>query len=294
MDIINKLRGTGVAIVTPFTKNNKIDFKGLESIVSHLIRNKVNYIVGLGTTGESVNLSKKEKHDVMQCIVASAGAKIPVVLGNGGNSTSAVMDAFDHFDLKGISAILSVSPYYNKPNQEGIFQHFKAIAQFSPLPILLYNVPGRTGSNITAETTIRLALETSMIIGIKEASGNLQQVIEILAERPANFLVLSGDDALTLPILACGGDGVISVIGNAFPKAFSNLVRAALKGDLDQARQIHYQLLPFIDAIFADGNPAGIKELMHIQGLCEPHVRLPLVRVNEAVQRQLEDLLAQQ
>jgi len=241
------LTGTGVAIVTPFKKNGTVDFTALKKLVNHLINGKVEYLVVMGTTGESVTLSKEEKQEVMDCVVKETKKRVPLVLGVGGNNTSEVVKQIEKVDSKNFSAILSVSPYYNKPSQEGIYQHYKAISKASKLPIILYNVPGRTSSNISAETTLRLAKDFKNIVAIKEASGNLAQCMQIINGRPKNFLVISGDDNLTLPIIACGGDGVISVVANAYPKDFSDMLRAALGYDLDTARKLHYKLMDFTD-----------------------------------------------
>lgn len=282
------LRGTGVAIVTPFKKDGIVDFKSLENLIKHLIKGKVEYIVALGTTGESVVLNKEEKSAVTKHIIEVVAGRIPVVLGIGGNNTSEVIHALETTDLSGISAILSVCPYYNRPNQEGLYQHFKAIAKASPLPILLYNVPTRTSSNLSAETTLRLAHEFKNIIGIKEASGNFAQVMAIVQDRPKDFLVISGDDLITLPLIACGADGVISVLANAYPKDFSEMVRQALAGNYTTARKLHYKLTTITNLLFADGNPAGIKAALKIMGLTTDYVRLPLVNINEKVYASLE------
>lgn len=282
-------KGTGVAIVTPFKKHGSIDFEALQNIVRHLIKGKVEYIVALGTTGESVTLRKDEKFEVTRCIVGAAGGKIPVVLGIGGNNTAEVVHSLDSTDLSGISAVLSVCPYYNRPNQEGLYQHFKAVAGASPLPVILYNVPGRTACNMTDETTLRLANDFENIMGIKEASGNLSQIMNIIKNKPKNFLVISGDDAITLPIIAAGGDGVISVVANAYPKDFSEMTRQCLAGNFEAARKLHYKLTTITNLLFADGSPAGVKAALDIIGLCEPHVRLPLVNINKKVQAALAE-----
>lgn len=285
------LTGTGVAIVTPFKKNGTIDFPSLKKLVNHLINGKVEYLVVLGTTGESVTLSKQEKQEVMDCVVKENKGRLPLVLGVGGNNTAEVVEQIKKVDTKAFSAILSVSPYYNKPSQEGIYQHYKAISKASKLPIILYNVPGRTSSNMTAETTVRLAKEFKNIIAVKEASGNLAQCMQIINNRPKNFLVISGDDNLTLPILACGGDGVISVVANAYPKDFSDMVRAAMHDDLDTARKLHYKLMDFTDLLFADGNPGGIKFALSLLKITDTYVRLPLVEPNANVKQKLKDAI---
>ena len=256
------LTGTGVAIVTPFKKNGAIDFPALKKLVNHLINGKVEYLVVMGTTGESVTLSKEEKQLVIDCVVKETKKRVPLVLGVGGNNTAEVAAQIAKVDAKAFSAVLSVSPYYNKPSQEGIYQHYKVLAKASKLPIILYNVPGRTSSNISWETTVRLAKDFKNIIAIKEASGSVEQCMKIINNRPKNFLVISGDDNLTLPIIASGGDGVISVVANAFPYDFSEMVRAALEDDMTTARKQHYKLMDFTDLLFADGNP-GLS-LIHI------------------------------
>ncbi len=272
---------TGVAIVTPFKKDGSVDFKSLEKIVEHLIKGNVEYIVALGTTGESATLSKEEKLAVTKHIIAVANGRVDIVLGIGGNNTAEVVNSLKTTDTKGITAILSVCPYYNRPTQEGLYQHFKAAAKAAPLPVILYNVPGRTSCNLTDETTLRLAHEFKNIIGVKEASGNLAQIMNIIKNRPKGFLVISGDDLITLPIVACGGDGVISVVANAYPKDFSEMVRQALSGNYEEARKLHYKLTNITNLMFADGSPGGVKAALDIMGLCEPHVRLPLVNINK-------------
>jgi len=282
------LKGTGVAIITPFKKDGSVDFKSLENLINHLIKGKVNYIVALGTTGESVTLSKEEKPEVVKHIVKVVNGRIPVVLGIGGNNTAEVIHSLLTTDLSGISAILSVCPAYNRPKQEGLYQHFKAVAKTATLPILLYNVPTRTGCNLSDETTLRLAHEFKNIIGIKEASGNIAQVMSIIQKRPKNFLVISGDDLITLPLIACGADGVISVVANAFPKDFSEMTRQALAGNYEQARKLHYKLTTITNLFFADGSPAGVKAALKMMKITSDHVRLPLVNINEKVYSSLE------
>jgi len=288
---VSKLRGTGVAIITPFKNDQSIDFKALEKIINYVIDNKVEYIVALGTTGESATLTGKEKQALIDYIVEINNNRVPLVVGIGGNNTQEVMNQITSTNLSHADAILSVCPYYNKPNQNGIFEHYKTIASVTSLPIIIYNVPGRTAVNITAETTLKLARSVKNIVATKEASCNLVQVMEIIKNKPENFLVISGDDVLTLPILASGGDGVISVVANGFPKEFSDMVRYAMDNKMDQARKIHYQLFEIINALFADGSPGGIKAAMSIQGLLENNLRLPLVPVNQAVYEQLKKLM---
>jgi 4-hydroxy-tetrahydrodipicolinate synthase len=287
----DKFRGTGVAMVTPFKNDGSVDYKQLEKVTQHIIKGKCEYLVVLGTTAESVTLTKDEKKSVVKCVIASADKKVPIVLGHGGNNTQELLEGLNTMDFKGIDALLSVSPYYNKPTQEGIYQHYKVIVQNSPLPVILYNVPGRTASNITAETTLRLANDFKNIIAVKEASGNIEQMMKIINGRPKDFLVISGDDALTLPLIACGGDGVISVVANAFPKDFSEMVRLSLKGDFAKAQKLHYKLLEIIGLLFVDGNPAGVKCAMNLLGICNDKVRLPLVGVTKNTSDRLKDLI---
>jgi 4-hydroxy-tetrahydrodipicolinate synthase len=287
----SKFKGTGVAIVTPFTKENNVDYKALGKIVNHIIKGGVEYVVVLGTTGESVTLSKEEKQSVVAHVIETTDNRVPVVLGLGGNNTQEILDSFKKSsDFHHIDAILSVSPYYNKPNQRGIYQHYKAISEASPVPVILYNVPGRTSSNIAADTTLKLAEEFRNIIAIKEASGNLEQCMKIIKYRPKDFLVISGDDLLTLPIIASGGDGVISVAANAFPKDFSEMTRQILAGNVREAQRLHYKLTDIIEQLFADGNPAGIKAVLEMMKICSANVRLPLVRVNKATQNALTEM----
>lgn len=285
------LTGTGVAIVTPFKKDGSIDFNALKKLVNHLINGKVEYLVVMGTTGESVTLSKEEKQKVIDCVAKENRKRVPLVLGVGGNDTAEIAKQVSKVDAKIFSAILSVSPYYNKPSQEGIYQHYKAVSKASKLPIILYNVPGRTSSNITWETTIRLAKDFKNIIAIKEASGSVEQCMRIINNRPKNFLVISGDDNLTLPIIASGGDGVISVVANAFPKDFSDMVRAAIEDDMAKARKLHYKLMDITDQLFADGNPGGIKYALSLLKICDTNLRLPLVEPNDKVKQKLKDLI---
>jgi 4-hydroxy-tetrahydrodipicolinate synthase len=281
------LKGTGVAIVTPFHKDGSVDFNALGKLVEHLISGGVDYLVVLGTTGESVTLNKNEKIAVVNHVVESVDKRVPVVLGLGGNHTQEILHSLSSFDFDGIEAILSVSPYYNKPIQEGIYQHYKMIAGASPVPVILYNVPGRTGSNMTAETSLRLA-QVPNILGIKEASGNLEQMMHIINNRPEGFLVISGDDALTLPLIASGGDGVISVVANAYPKIYSDMVNDALKGDFAAARKGHYKLLDITGMLFAEGNPGGIKAAMKVLGIMQDYMRLPLVNISQGLFEKIE------
>jgi len=275
----NKITGTGVAIVTPFLSNGEIDFISLTNLLNNLIENGIDFIVGLGTTSEAVTLTPNEKISVMKHVINEVNGRVPIVMGIGGNNTKAVVEEIQNTDFKGIDAILSVAPYYNKPNQRGIYEHFKAIAESSIVPIVIYNVPGRTSSNIAAETTLKLANDFSNIIAVKEASGDLGQVMDIIKNKPEGFSVLSGDDALTFPMIALGADGVISVVANAFPQEFSQMVSFAKNSNNEKARIIHYKLLNIIDLLFVDGNPAGIKAALEIMGIMGNNLRLPMVPV---------------
>ena len=289
---MDKFKGTGVALVTPFNENGKVDYNGLQKLVEFQINNGTNYLVVQGTTGESVTLTNDEKIAVLDYIIEINAGKLPILLGVGGNSTSDVCDKIKLFSGHKIDGFLSVSPYYNKPSQQGIYEHFKSISNSTSLPIIIYNVPGRTSSNITADTTVQLAKDFKNIVGIKEASGNLEQIMTIILKKPDNFLVISGDDALTLGHILVGGDGVISVIANAFPKRFSTMVNAALNKNLDLAKEKHYELLEIIHYLFVDGNPAGIKYLLKLINICSDYVRLPLVGVTEETSKKLYSLTA--
>ncbi|MDR1673305.1 MAG: 4-hydroxy-tetrahydrodipicolinate synthase [Bacteroidales bacterium] len=280
-------QGTGVALVTPFDRDGTVDFKALSRIVEHCISGQADYLVAMGTTGESATLSPDENAAVVRHIVAVAAERIPVVLGVGGNDTAKIIANMGNINFSGISGILSVAPYYNKPAQCGIIAHFRAIAAHSPVPVILYNIPGRTGVNMTAETTLTLARE-ARIAGVKEASGNMTQMMAIIAGKPDDFAVISGDDALTLLLIAAGGNGVISVAANAFPQRMATLVREALANRLEKARETHYRLLPLFESLIADGNPSGIKATLHLLGLCENVLRLPLTPVSEATYLKLE------
>ena len=276
--MLRKISGTGVALVTPFKSDLSIDFEALTSLVNHCVDGNIDFLVVMGTTGESVTLSLEEKNAVLDCVKQANNNRLPIVLGIGGNNTDYIIQSFSSYNLDGVDAILSVSPAYNKPTQEGIYQHFKAISKSSPLPLILYNVPGRTSSNMTSETTLRLAFDFANIIAVKEASGDMEQIMEIIAKKPIDFKVLSGDDAITLPIILMGGDGVISVLGQALPKDFSSMVKYGLKGDLKASKELHYKILSFVEPLFVEGNPAGIKTLLNLLGICKQEVRLPLVK----------------
>ena len=289
---MKKFNGTGVALVTPFKKEGEVDYIALEKLVEFQIQNGVNYLVVQGTTGESVTLTDQEKISVLEFVIEINKERLPIVLGIGGNNTNLVIEQINQFSNYKIDGILSVSPYYNKPSQEGIYAHYKALSKASSLPIILYNVPGRTSSNISPDTTLKLANECENIVAIKEASGDLEQIMQIILNKPDGFLVISGDDALTLPHLAIGGDGVISVVANAFPKRFSTMVSSILKGDLDLAKQKHYELFEIIKYLFADGNPGGIKYVLKLINICEDNMRLPLVNINEKTANKLYELVA--
>jgi len=286
-----KLKGTGVALVTPFNKDGSIDYKGFKKLIERCIAGKVDYLVPLGTTGESVTLDAAERRSVLSFVVEIVDKRLPIMLGLGGNNTNEILRAFDDYDFSGISAILSVSPYYNRPTQLGIIGHYRVLAQECPVPIVLYNVPSRTGSTIEATTTLELAHTEKNIIGIKEASASLERMMQIVHQRPKDFLVISGDDALTLPMLACGADGLISVIANSYPKECAAMVKYGMSGDFSAARKLHYKLLDITNAIFTEGNPSGIKGLLSLQKVCEEHVRMPLVPASKILMNRMTQLL---
>jgi 4-hydroxy-tetrahydrodipicolinate synthase len=283
----HKFRGTGVALVTPFKEDLSIDFDALGKLVDHVIGGGVNYLVALGTTAETPTLSDEEKKQVLDFIVKHNNKRVPVVCGMGGNNTAEILHQLKTYDLSGVAGLLSVAPYYNKPTQEGIYQHFKAIVSATALPVILYNVPGRTGSNILPATALRLANEFGNVVAIKEASGNLVQCMELVQNKPEHFAVLSGDDNLALAQIAVGMEGVISVAANAYSKDFAGMVNAALEGNFSHARTLHYKLLTGIDLLFAEGNPAGVKCVLHKMDICKNVLRLPLVPVSEGVQQQV-------
>ncbi len=285
---MKKFRGTGVAIVTPFKNDSSIDFAALGRVVNHVITGGVNYIVVLGTTGESVTLTKDEKKAIISYVAEVTDSRVPLVVGFGGNNTQEVINCIRHSNLTGIDGILSVAPYYNKPNQRGLFQHFKAIANSTSIPVILYNVPGRTCSNITSETCLELANECENIVAIKEASGDMGQIMRIVRNKPDNFSVISGDDLLTIPVIAAGGSGVISVLANAFPAATSELVTNALKSNYKSAREIQFRYLEMVELLFIDGNPAGVKAMLSIMNLCLNNLRLPLVPVNRPIYTRIQ------
>jgi len=276
-------------MITPFREDKTIDYPALERIIGHLIAGGVDYLVCLGTTGEAITLSAKECREVLDFTIKVTADRVPIVAGFfGSNHTERLVEELESYDFRGVSAIMSSSPSYNKPNQEGIFQHYMAVAEVAPLPLIIYNVPGRTASNVCADTLLRLAKSSSKFIAVKEASGDLVQAMQILKRRPEGFLVLSGDDPLTLPLLGCGADGVISVIGNAYPAEFSEMVHAGLRGDFETARRLNDALLDVHPWLYAEGNPAGIKAAMEILGYCGRQVRLPLVALSEAAKAKLQ------
>ena len=283
--------GTGVALVTPFRKQQEnVDFTKLEHLMESIITSGVDYIVALGTTSEAATMTENERSAVQEFIVETVSNRLPIMLGLGGNNTLSLSDTLARTNFEGISGLLSVTPYYNKPNQRGLLAHYRAVAEASPVPVVMYNVPGRTGINMTAETTLTLARECPNIIGIKEASGNMAQVMELLRGRPAGFRVISGDDALTYPMLTLGADGVISVMANALPKEMSDMVRLTMKGDLKKALPLHYRMLPLMNAIFDEGNPTGIKALLETQGMITNVLRLPLVKASKPLTNKLTTL----
>jgi len=292
MTLISQLSGTGVALVTPFKADGSVDFEALGKVIDFVIEGGVEYVVTLGTTGETPTLEKSEKLDIIQFTYEKVNKRVPVVVGIGGNNTKALVDDLQKFPLENAVAVLSAAPYYSKPSQEGIFQHYKVLAEASPKPIILYNVPGRTGRNMSAATTLRLAHEVKNIAGIKEASGDIAQCMQIAAAMPEDFLFVSGDDNLALPQLACGMHGVISVAANAFPKQFSEMVCQALKGDFDGARKWHYPLLTAYDLLFAENNPAGVKAFLYELGLIQNELRLPVVPLSATIHQQVKTYLA--
>ena len=290
---MEQFKGTGVALITPFTSKKEVDFQALERLVNYQIDNGIDYLVVLGTTGETATLTKKEQELVKAKVVEVNDGRVPLVVGVGGNNTQVLLDELQHGNFKGFSAILSVSPYYNKPSQEGIYQHFKMISQVSPLPVILYNVPPRTGSNMAPATVLRLAREFENIIGIKEAAGDFEQVLELMKNKPADFLVISGEDKLALPLVLAGGAGVISVIAQALPKEFSHMIRLGMKAEPQMAYEVFYGLMDSIDLIFREGNPSGIKAMLHTLNISGPEVRLPLVEVSAELQQKINTFVSE-
>lgn len=287
----NIFRGLGIALITPFKENNEVDFDALKRLLEYQLSNGADFLCILATTGETPCLTKQEKLDIQHFVVDYVKGRIPVVVGCGGNNTAAVIEELQNGDFRGIDGILSVCPYYNKPSQEGLYQHFKAIANATNLPVILYNVPGRTGINMKAETTVRLANDCENIVAVKEASGNLEQVDEILKNKPEGFAVLSGDDSLTYPMIACGADGVISVIGNALPKEFSRMCRLERRGEFEAAVKIHHKFTDLYSLLFVDGNPAGVKALLHEMGFINNILRLPLVPTRVQTVQKMSQIL---
>ncbi len=286
-------KGTGVAMITPFHKQGTIDFTALERLIEHLISGGANYLVVQGTTAETATLNREEKNALAEFVADIVNKRVPLVIGIGGNSTQEVINTIRSNSLDGYDAILSVTPYYNKPQQRGLYLHYKSIATVSPLPIIMYNVPSRTSVNMKPEITLQLASEFDNIIGIKEACGNIEQIMDIIRNKPKDFLVISGDDLLTLPLLGMGADGVISVIANAYPKLFSDMVSLGLKGEMKKAREIHYKLTDFTRSVFADGNPSGIKAALEIKEIISNNLRLPLVKIEKSHYNQLALLMAE-
>ena len=287
----NIFRGLGIAFITPFTEQGEVDYEALQRLVEYQIENGADFLCILATTGETPCLSKEERLKIKDFIVSLVKGRLPVVVGCGGNNTAAVVEELKTGDFKGIDGILSVCPYYNKPSQEGLYQHFKAIAGATKLPVILYNVPGRTGVNMKPETTVRLAKDCQNIVAVKEASGNLEQVDEILKNKPDGFAVLSGDDSLTYPMIACGAEGVISVIGNALPKEFSRMIRLEQRGEFEAAVKIHHKFTDLYSLLFVDGNPAGVKALLHEMGFINNILRLPLVPTRVATVQKMSQIL---
>lgn len=285
------LKGMGVALITPFKEDESVDYEALSKLVDYQLQNGTDYLVVLGTTAETPTLAEEEKKQIIHLVVTKVNGRIPIVLGVGGNCTRSIVEKLKHDNFEGIDAILSVVPYYNKPSQEGIYQHYKAIAEATTLPIVLYNVPGRTGVNMTAQTTLRLAREFKNVVAVKEASGNITQMDDIIKNKPARFSVISGDDGITFPLITLGAVGVISVIGNAFPREFSRMVRLGLAGDYDSARTIHHSFTELFDLLFVDGNPAGVKSMLNAMGFIDNKLRLPLVPTRITTFEKIRDVL---
>jgi len=291
MSLREKFRGTGVAIVTPFSQDGKIDWPSFEKVINHIINGKCEYIVVLGTTGESVTIHGQEKQEVFSYANKINAGRVALVAGIGGNDTNEVLEGFKTYDLKGYDAILSVAPYYNKPNQEGIFQHYKKLNAATPLPIIMYNVPSRTGQNVTADTQLRIANECNKIFATKEASGNFEQIMQIIKYKPQDFMVISGDDVITLPMIACGAEGLISVVANAYPKDFSEMVRLCLTGKFIEAQKLHYKYTDVINSMFTEGSPSGVKTYLAEMGLCGNYFRLPVWPVSAKHHEKIKELM---
>ncbi|MCZ2459029.1 MAG: 4-hydroxy-tetrahydrodipicolinate synthase [Chitinophagales bacterium] len=291
MTLKEKFRGTGVAVVTPFHQDGSIDWNSFEKIINHIINGKCEFIAVLGTTGESATIHGKEKQEVFSFVNKVNAGRVALCAGIGGNDTHEVIEGFKTFDLTGYNAILSVSPYYNKPNQEGLFQHYKSLDAATPLPIILYNVPGRTGMNVTGPTQVRIAKECKNVFATKEASGDFAQINYILKNKPADFMVLSGDDPITLQMIAAGGDGLISVVANAYPKDYSDMVRYCLAGKFEEARKLHYKYIDIISTMFTEGNPSGVKAYLSEMGLCGNYFRLPVWKVSDTLHQKIKELM---
>jgi 4-hydroxy-tetrahydrodipicolinate synthase len=291
MSLRDKFTGTGIAIVTPFHADGKIDYDSFRKLINFWIEGKVEYLVVLGTTGESATVHGKEKQEVFSFVNEIAAGRIPLVAGIGGNDTHEILEGFKNFNLKGYDAILSVSPYYNKPNQEGIFQHYKTLNEKTPLPIIMYNVPSRTGQNVTAETQLRIAKECKNVFATKEASGNFEQINQIIKYKPVDFMVISGDDPITLQMIACGAEGLISVVANAYPKDYSDMVRLCLAGKFPEAQKLHYKYTDIIASMFAEGSPSGVKAYLSEMGLCQNAFRLPVWKVSEKHHAKIKELM---
>jgi len=291
MTLRDKFTGTGIAIVTPFHADGNIDWESFSNLIEFWIKGKVEYLVVLGTTGESATVHGNEKQEVFSFVQKNVAGRIPIVAGIGGNDTNEVMEAFRNFDLTGYDAILSVSPYYNKPNQEGIFQHYKALDAASPLPIIMYNVPGRTGQSVSADTQLRIARECKNIFATKEASGNFDLINQIIKNKPADFMVISGDDPITLPMIAAGAEGLISVVANAYPKDYSEMVRLCLAGKFTEAQKLHYKYTDIIASMFVEGSPSGVKAYLSEMGLCQNTFRLPVWKVSDKHLAKIKELM---
>lgn len=287
----NIFKGLGIALITPFCEDGSVDYKSLVRLMEYQLDNGADFFCILATTGETPCLTKDEKQKIKDLVVSTVNGRVPILMGCGGNNTAAVVEELKTGDFRGIDGVLSVCPYYNKPSQEGLYQHFKAIAAATSLPVVLYNVPGRTGVNLKAETTVRLARDCENIVAVKEASGSLEQVDEIIKNKPKDFAVISGDDALTFPMISCGAEGVISVIGNALPKEFSRMIRLEFKGEYEGARKIHHRFTELFSLLFVDGNPAGVKAMLHEMGFIENILRLPLVPTRISTLQKMSEIL---
>lgn len=293
MSLREKFTGTGIAIVTPFHANGKIDWDSYKKLIEFWIEGEVEYLVVLGTTGESATVHGEEKQEVFSFVAETVKGRIPLVAGIGGNDTNEVIEGFKDFNLEGYDAILSVAPYYNKPNQEGLFQHYKMLDAATPLPIIMYNVPGRTGMNVTADTQLRIARECKNIFATKEASGNMEQINQIIKYKPKDFMVISGDDPITLPMIAAGAEGLISVVANAYPKDYSDMVRLCLAGKFEEAQKLHYKYIEIIASMFVEGSPSGVKAYLSEMGLCQNTFRLPVYRVSDKHHQKIKELMKQ-